>query len=68
MIATLGVSFISLWYFDDQLFTPPSAKKPFWKTTYEAIKNKFNPKPQLEPAAEPTSKYSLEHHLEATNF
>ncbi len=44
-------------YFSTQFPKPPSTKKPFWKTTYEGIKNKFKPKPQLEPAAEPTPKY-----------
>ena|SRR3989338_2927690 len=68
MEGTALVSFVSLWYFEGQLFTPSSAKRPFWKTTYERIKNKFSPKPTLEPAAEPISKYSLEHHLEATNL
>src|SRR3989338_10069535 len=55
-------------YFRSQIMTPPSTTKPFWRTTYERIKNKFSPKPTLEPAAEPISKYSLEHHLEATNY
>ncbi len=45
-------------YFSDQLPTPPSTKKPFWRTTYEMMRNKFQPKPQLEPAAEPTAQYA----------
>lgn len=45
-------------YFKDQIMTPPTIKKPFWKTTYERMRNKFKPKPQLEPAAEPASQYA----------
>lgn len=44
-------------YFITQLPTHPSTKKPFWKTTYERIRNKLKPKPQLEPAAEPAQQY-----------
>ena len=55
-------------YFSSQIMAPPCTKKSFWKTAYEGIKNKFNPKPQLEPAAVPSSHYSLTDHLDATNF
>ncbi len=50
-------------YFSTQFPKPPSTKKPFWKTTYEGIKNKFQPKPQLEPAAEPIAKYAAEQRV-----
>jgi len=44
-------------YFRTQLPTPPSTKKSFLKTIYEGIKNKLNPKPQLEPVTEPAPQY-----------
>ncbi|MDO8656475.1 MAG: hypothetical protein Q7K45_04510 [Nanoarchaeota archaeon] len=56
--ASLMISFsYAKHYFEDQIMTPPSTKKPFWTTTYEGLKNKFHPKPQLEPAAEPAPQY-----------
>lgn len=45
-------------YFSSQLPTPPSAKKLFWKTTSEIMRNKFKPKPQLEPATGPAQQYT----------
>ncbi len=50
-------------YFRSQLMTPPSTKKPFWKTTYEMVRNKFKPKQELEPAAEPIAKYAAEQRV-----
>ncbi len=62
MMALGGMGFggsQSAHYFVTQISLPPSAKKPFWKTTYEMMRNKFKSKPQLEPAAEPTSEYTI---------
>ena len=71
MIILGGAGFLGMQvsnYFITQLPNFPSTKKPFWRTTYEKIANKWKPKPQLEPATEPSSQYSLTDNLTATNF
>ena len=57
-------------YFRSQIYTLPGppTKKPFWKTMYAGLSDRFKPKAIPEPAAEPTSKYSLADHRIATNF
>ena len=69
-LATCALGEGSAGYFRSQIYTMPGppTKKPFWKTMYQKIAAKFKPPALPEPAAEPSSHYSLEHHLEAIDF
>ncbi len=55
----LGIYFFTVAsYFKDQIMTPPSAKKPFWKTLYQQAANRLKPKPALQPVEDPAGKYA----------
>lgn len=63
LLSSMILSNVASSYFRDQIMTPPTKKKPFWKTMYEKTVGKIKPAPQ--PQTEPTKYNSLEEVIGA---